>query len=87
MLSVLSEYCIPFVKTGGSFISYKSGNIADELAEAENAIKLLGGSLMKTIEFDLPNTDISRSLVYIGKSYNTSKKYPRTAGKPSKEPL
>lgn len=86
-LSILSEYCIPFVKKGGSFISYKSGNITDELNESNRAIKLLGGTLIRTLEFNLPHTDISRSLVYIKKIDKTPDKYPRTAGKPSKEPL
>lgn len=86
-LSVLSEYCIPFIKIGGGFISYKSGNIKEELADAKNAIELLGGSTIKTLEFDLPNTDIGRSLIYIKKTKSTARKYPRTAGKPSKEPL
>lgn len=86
-LSVLSEYCIPFIKIGGGFISYKSGNIKEELADAKNAIELLGGSTTKTLEFDLPNTDIGRSLIYIKKTKSTAREYPRTAGKPSKEPL
>lgn len=86
-LSTLSEYCIPFVKVGGSFISYKSGNLAEELNEAERAINILGGRLIDTEEFDLPNTDIRRSLILIEKTMNTPNKYPRLAGKPSKEPL
>lgn len=86
-LSVLSEYCIPFVKVGGCFVSYKSDQISDELNEAKRAIDILGGKILKTEEFDLPGTDIGRSLVLIEKTKNTPKKYPRTAGKPTKEPL
>lgn len=86
-LSTLSEYCIPFVKKGGFFISYKSGNIKEELEEAKKAIKILGGTIIKTKDFKLPLTDIKRSLVLIEKINNTPKKYPRTAGKPSREPL
>ena len=86
-LSTLSEYCIPFVKIGGRFISYKSGNIEEELREAEKAISTLGGTLSRAEEFELPGTDIRRSLVLIEKTIRTSNKYPRLAGKPSKEPL
>lgn len=86
-LSVLTEYCLPFVKKGGYFIPYKSGNINDELQEAQNAIKTLGGSVRNHKEFTLPLTDIRRSLIMIEKIKETPKKYPRTAGKPAKEPL
>lgn len=86
-LSVLSEYCIPFVKKGGVFIPYKSAHIKEELEEADNAIKILGGSIKGEKEFNLPLTDIRRSFVIIKKIEVTPKKYPRTAGKPAKEPL
>ncbi|TAH71504.1 MAG: 16S rRNA (guanine(527)-N(7))-methyltransferase RsmG [Anaerolineaceae bacterium] len=86
-LSILSEYCVPFVKLGGKFISYKSGNISEELKEAERAIKILGATVIQNKEFDLAHTDIKRSLIMTEKIYKTPNKYPRTSGKPSKEPL
>ncbi|NLJ96961.1 MAG: 16S rRNA (guanine(527)-N(7))-methyltransferase RsmG [Clostridiales bacterium] len=86
-LSTLSEYCIPFVKVGGAFISYKAGQVATELEEAKKAIDILGGRIIKTEEFELPSTDMSRSLVLIKKVSKTPKNYPRTAGKPTKDPL
>lgn len=86
-LSTLSEYCLPFVKVGGRFISYKSGNISEELKEAEKAISILGGTVLKADEFELPNKDIKRSLIVINKSDKSPIKYPRMSGKPSKEPL
>lgn len=86
-LSTLSEYCIPFVKVGGRFISYKSGNISEELSEAKKAINLLGGNLIRAEEFNLPYTNIRRALILIEKKSNTPGKYPRLAGKPSKEPI
>lgn len=86
-LSSLSEYCLPFVKVGGCFISYKSGNIQDELKQSEKAIQLLGGKLEKTSVFCLPDTDISRSLVIIRKIKETPKRFPRKAGLPTREPL
>lgn len=86
-LSTLAEYCIPFVKVKGRFISYKSGNISEELKEADRAINILGGTIIKTKEFDIPHTDIRRTLIMIEKTDNTPNKYPRLAGKPSKEPL
>ena len=86
-LSTLSEYCLPFVKMGGQFISYKSEKIEEEMKQAKNAISILGGEVKKQVEFTLPFSDIYRNLVVIEKKKNTPKKYPRKAGLPSKEPL
>lgn len=86
-LSTLSEYCLPYVKKEGSFISYKSGEIAEEVNASEKAIDILGGRISDILKFSLPGTDISRSFVQIEKVRNTGKKYPRKAGLPSKEPL
>ena len=84
-LSTLSEYCLPFVKIGGKFVSYKSGDCADEVDNAKAAIHLLGGKINKIDEFSYSNN--SRSFIVIDKVMNTSSKYPRKAGLPSKKPL
>lgn len=86
-LSTLSEYCIPFVKKGGYFISYKSEKVTEEFDHAKNAIHLLGGKFERQIDFLLPDSDIYRNLIIIKKVGITPKKYPRKAGVPSKEPL
>lgn len=86
-LSTLSEYCLPFVKVGGQFISYKSEKITEEMTAAENAIRILGGKVVNQVEFQLPDSDIYRNLFVIEKVKDTPKKYPRKAGLPSKEPL
>lgn len=86
-LSSLSEYCIPYVKTGGKFISYKSGNVDIELQNAKKAIHILGGGGTKKVCFLLPNSDIERSLIIVDKERTTPMKYPRKAGLPAKEPL
>ena len=86
-LSSLSEYCLPFVKEGGKFISYKSGKMEEELEQAKKAVYLLGGNLEKTVCFQLPDTDMERSFAVIAKTRPTPKKYPRKAGLPTKEPL
>lgn len=86
-LSSLAEYNLPYVKLGGYFVAMKSGEIDEEAENAKKAIKLLGGQLEKITKFRLPNTDIDRSLVLIKKVKETSKKYPRKAGLPTKEPL
>ncbi len=86
-LSSLSEYCLPYVRKGGFFISYKSGNMEEELNSSKRAMKLLGAKLKEVIEYQLPNTDMNRSLIVIEKTEHTPKNYPRAAGKPSKEPL
>ena len=84
-LSTLSEYCLPFVKMGGCFVSYKSGECESEVADAKSAIYLLGGKLNKIEQFGY--SDNHRSFVIIDKVMNTSNKYPRKAGLPSKKPL
>lgn len=86
-LNVLSEYCIPFVKVGGYFAAYKSDNISEEITNSDTAIKKLGGKLLKVEELCLPGTNIVRKIVIIEKINQTNAKYPRKAGKPSKEPL
>lgn len=86
-LASLSEYCIPYVKVGGYFISYKSGNCGEEVEQAQKAIKVLGGQLKDRKEFVLPDSDISRSFIFIEKVNVTGKKYPRKAGLPTKEPI
>lgn len=86
-LSTLSEYCLPYVKVGGVFLPYKSGEIDQEVDEAATALKVLGGKMKKVEKFQLPDSDISRSFVVIAKTKNTGKKFPRKAGLPSKEPI
>lgn len=86
-LATLSEYCLPFVKIGGRFISYKAGNIEEEVKSSQKAIKTLGGKLEDIDSFVLPETDIERSLVPIRKMVKTLPMYPRMAGKPTKEPI
>lgn len=86
-LTTLSEYCIPYVKEGGSFISYKSGKVKEEIKEVKRALFLLGGKMDDMITFELPETDMERIFVKIIKEKKTPKKYPRKAGLPGKEPL
>ena len=87
-LSTLCEYTLPFVKVGGKFISYKSGEVDEELADSIGAIKLLGGNdNIDVFKFSLADTDILRSFVIVDKVKSTNKKYPRKAGIPSKKPL
>ena len=86
-LSSLSEYCLPYVKVGGRFVAYKSGDIAEEVNDTSKAIALLGGRKERIEKFQLPDTDIQRSFVVIRKTKNTQKRYPRKAGMPTKEPL
>lgn len=86
-ISTLSEYCLPFVKVGGSFVSYKTEAIDEELKESGRAVSLLGGEVNHIVRFELPHSDMKRSLLKIEKVKPCSKKYPRKAGVPSKEPL
>ena len=86
-LATLSEYCLPYVKTGGYFISYKSGTVQEEAEQAQKAVKILGGKIQDVVYFQLPDSEIQRSLVVIEKIKATPGRYPRKAGTPLKEPL
>lgn len=90
-LSTLSEYCMPFIRVGGDFISYKASDIDDEIKSAENAIRKLGGRVETKRTVYLPtlqeNNNIERNFVIINKVSEMNKKYPRKSGTPSKEPL
>lgn len=86
-IATLSEYCLPLVKVGGYFISYKSGSVEEEISSSGKAVAKLGGMLNKPIYFNLPETDIERSFLIINKKSATSKFYPRKPGTPGKEPL
>ncbi len=86
-LNVLLEYMLPFVKLNGRCICMKSADIGEELKEAENAIKILGGEIEKIDEIILKNTDIKRKIIVIKKVNKTPSKYPRKAGTPAKEPI
>ncbi len=86
-LSVLSEYCVPFVKVGGQFISYKAGDSIDEINNSKNALGVLGCSKPKLVSFTLPNSDLERCNVVCNKIKSTEERFPRKAGIPSKKPL
>lgn len=85
-LPVLLEYCLPLVKMGGVFIAMKgTGN--DEIEFSSKALELLGGKIEQIREFTLPGSDIRRNIIVVRKFRQTPSKYPRKAGKPSKNPL
>lgn len=84
-LSTLSEYCLPFVKMGGQFISYKSGDCEEEVTNSKKAIYVLGGKIKEVIKFELGES--GRSFIIIDKVNGTPKEYPRKAGTPSKKPI
>ena len=86
-LSSLSEYCLPLVKVGGSFISYKSTDIDIEVEDAGKAVRELGGEIRDIFRYPLPETDLERVFVMIDKVRKTPSRYPRKAGVPKKDPL
>lgn len=86
-LSSLSEYCLPYVKKEGTFVSYKAKDAEDEATKAQKAIHVMGGELIKILNFQLPESDINRSLIIIEKKRYTPKSYPRKAGLPGKDPI
>lgn len=80
-LPVLAEYCLPFVRIGGSFIAQKGPDIEEEIRSAKNAMTLLGGRQKDLIRVP------SGYLVVIEKEKHTPAGYPRRAGVPVKKPL
>ena len=86
-LSVLCEYCLPFVKVGGVFLAYKGPQGLDELNDAKKAISVLGGEVSEIKEYNLPNSDITHTIIVIKKVRQTPLKYPRNSGKISKSPI
>jgi 16S rRNA (guanine527-N7)-methyltransferase len=85
-LPVLLEYCLPFVNVGGIFLAMKGGS-TEEIAASKKALEVLGGRIEEVIEFTLPFTDMKRNIIVVRKFRPTPTKYPRKAGKPTKEPL
>lgn len=86
-LATLSEYLVPLVKIDGKIISMKASNAKEEINDAKKAIEVLGGKIEKIEEFDLPESDIGRTIIIIDKNKCTPAKYPRKAGTPAKEPI
>ena len=85
-MNTLCEYCLPFVKVGGSFIAYKSGD-TEEITEAESAYKILGAKCEEIIPYSLPENYGERILAVVKKVKPTPPKYPRGQGKERKQPL
>lgn len=86
-LATLSEYCLPYVKEDGYFLPYKSGDIKEEAANSKKAVKILGGNIEDIISFEIPDTDMARTILKIHKTKATPKRFPRKAGLPTKEPI
>ncbi len=85
-LNVLSEFCLPFVRIGGSFCAMKGGSAADETEQAANAIALLGGEIADRSSYQLPDGS-EREIVTVTKTATTAEKYPRRAPVIKKKPL
>ena len=85
-LPVLSEYCLPFVKVGGTFISMKSAESNEEISEGKKAISILGGNIEEDIVFDLVE-NMPRRIIKIKKNSQTPTKYPRPSAQISKKPI
>lgn len=86
-MPVLCEYCMPAVKPGGVFVAMKGPTGADETADADRAVGLLGGKVRDVQTFRLPDTDIDRVIIVIDKTDKTPAVYPRKSGTPAKKPL
>ena len=86
-LTTLSEYMVPLTKIGGKCICMKGLNVEEEIEKCKNAIKILGGEIVKIEKLKLPEEKSDRNIIIINKQKNTPAKYPRKAGTPSREPI
>ncbi len=86
-LNVLSELCLPLTKIGGFFVAMKSTQFEEELSEAKNTIKVLGGEVSEIKSFELPDNLGSRTFIIIKKVKETPKKYPRQFAQIKKNPI
>ena len=87
VLPVLLELCTPFVKVGGSFVSYKSELLEEEMKQSKNALSVLRCRIGEQYHYSIPDSDFYRVLAVFKKEGKLQKKYPRQAGKPKREPL
>lgn len=86
-MAVLSEFCLPYVKTNGHFVALKGPAVDDELKDAEKAIKTLGGEFKSVIEIEIEDTDLKHNIVEVKKIRQCPKIYPRKAGTVNKDPI
>lgn len=86
-MPVLLELCLPFAKVGGAFIAYKGSSAEEEIRDAEKALKLLGGSIGKKQQLQLPSVQSNRMIIWVDKVKPTPKTYPRKPGTPNKSPI
>ena len=86
-LAVLCELCLPLVKVGGYFLSMKSVDSGEELEQAQKAIRTLGGTVDRTMDYRIPGTDVKHRVILIKKTAKTPEKYPRPFAKIKKNPL
>ena len=86
-LAVLSELCLPLVKVGGAFLAMKSTGCEAETEGAQTAIRRLGGTLERVVDYTIPTTDVTHRVLVIRKTAPTAKKYPRPFAQIKKQPL
>ncbi|MEF2969206.1 16S rRNA (guanine(527)-N(7))-methyltransferase RsmG [Paenibacillus sp. M1] len=86
-MAVLNEFCLPFVKQGGTFAAMKGSDPGDELTEAARSLSELKGKLVQNHHLSLPVENSDRHIILIDKTGSTPKKYPRKAGTPLKSPI
>ncbi|WP_142413708.1 16S rRNA (guanine(527)-N(7))-methyltransferase RsmG [Hathewaya massiliensis] len=86
-MTVLSEFCLPYVDIGKHFVALKGPSVDEELNEAKRALSVLGGEVEKLIPVKIEDSDLEHNLVIIKKINNTPKQYPRKAGTANKKPL
>jgi 16S rRNA (guanine527-N7)-methyltransferase len=86
-MNVLCEYMLPLVRVGGKMLALKGPGLDEELAQAENALRLLGGELERVQPLAIPGRDWNHRAAWIAKTAPPPQKYPRRAGTVEKRPL
>lgn len=86
-LSILCEWALPYVRNNGLFIALKGAQYEEEIKEASNALRILGGTLEEVRPVTLPGLSDKRAVLYIRKSGTSPAKYPRKPKMAAKHPL
>lgn len=86
-MNTLLEYMMPFAKVNGICICMKGSKADEEINKSNKAISKLGGKIEKIETFQLPETDINRTIIIVKKIKEITDEYPRKAGIPNQKPL
>ncbi len=86
-MTLLSEWCIPFLKEGGRFLALKGPLADEELDGARRAISILGGEVEKVYGAEIPFTELAHKIIIVKKVRQTPMRFPRKPAIAAKNPI